>query len=102
MTDTEREKLREYRELLSRFLLNSMGPTAFQAEFLRRFREDPNLWTGEAYRTLEELFEEVDAYEADPAIRDKDMIDEDQLKRVAAGSLRKITALIGGGVTTSP
>ena len=51
------------------------------------------MWTGNAYHILEALFEEVDAFEADPAIRDSDMIDEAALRDAAARSLTLLDAI---------
>ena len=94
MTDSQVAGLREYERLLRCLLSGELSAAEFQREFLHVFQNDPNIWTGEHYRTLETLFEEVDAFEANSAVRDKDMLDEHELKKVAEDSLAKITALL--------
>ena len=94
MTDTERDKLFEYETLLNGLLSGLMDPKSFQIRFLTAFREDPNLWTGEPYTVLETLFEEVDAYEPDPSIRDKDTIDEVQLRKAVEFAALKVGTMI--------
>ena len=61
--------LENYRDVIRRFVIGDSSADEFEADYLARFKDDPNQVTGEAFDILDELFADVDDYASDPTLR---------------------------------
>jgi hypothetical protein len=61
--------LENYRDLIHRFVIGEITADEFEADYLARFKDDPNQVIGEKFDILDELFADVDDYVRDPALR---------------------------------
>lgn len=61
--------LENYRDLIRRFVNGAISADEFEADYLARFKDDPNQVTGEEFDILDELFADVDDYASDPTLR---------------------------------
>ena len=75
---------------MSSYELSSL---TFEREYLDMFKNDETESVGEEYEVLNELFSDVDAFCADPELRDSDDLDEEQLRQRAGIALEKLSAL---------
>ena len=62
--------LENYRDLIRRFVIGDISADEFEAEYLTRFKDDPNQVIGEEFDILDELFADVDDYVSDPTLRE--------------------------------
>jgi hypothetical protein len=60
-----------YRDLIHRFVIGDISADEFEADYLTRFKDDPNQVVGEEFDVLDELFADVDDYVSDPALRER-------------------------------
>lgn len=87
-----------YVELIEAFLAERVSAPQFEARYLALFKSDRSSWPEPIYEILNELFLDVDAFCADPAIRLPDELDEPALRSRASGTL---AALAGVAATAS-
>jgi Bacterial self-protective colicin-like immunity len=59
-----------YRDLIHRFVIGEISADEFEADYLTRFKDDPNQVIGEEFDILDELFADVDDYVSDPTLRE--------------------------------
>jgi len=64
------QMLATYRDLIRRFVIGEISADEFETDYLARFKDDPNLVTGEEFDILDELFADVDDYVSDPTLRE--------------------------------
>jgi hypothetical protein len=57
-----------YRDLIRRFVIGDISADEFEADYLARFKGDPNQVIGEEFDILDELFADVDDYGSDPTL----------------------------------
>ena len=62
--------LEQYRDLIRRFVIGDISADEFEADYLARFKDDPNQVIGEEFDILDELFANVDDYVSDPILRE--------------------------------
>jgi Bacterial self-protective colicin-like immunity len=62
--------LENYRDLIHRFVVGDISADEFEADYLARFKDDPNQVSGEEFDILDELFADVDDYVSDPTLRE--------------------------------
>jgi hypothetical protein len=62
--------LEQYRDLIRRFVIGDISADEFEADYLARFKDDPNQVIGEEFDILDELFADVDDYVRDPTLRE--------------------------------
>lgn len=62
--------LETYRDSIRRFVIGEISADEFEADYLIRFKDDPNQVTGEEFDILDELFADVDEYVSDPTLRE--------------------------------
>jgi Bacterial self-protective colicin-like immunity len=62
--------LETYRDLIHRFVIGEISADEFEADYLARFKDDPNQVIGEEFDILDELFADVDDYVSDPTLRE--------------------------------
>ena len=84
-----KEKLDPYVHLMKSFVENKIDANEFERRYLSMFKSDTNSWTEAEYETLNNLFGEVDAFCADPELRDEGDIDEEQLREATRKTLAK-------------
>jgi len=85
-------KLDPYINLMRSFVENRITVNEFERSYLSMFKADTNSWTEAEYENLNNLFSEVDAFCADPELRDENDIDEDQLREAAKMTLAKLSS----------
>jgi hypothetical protein len=61
--------LETYRDLIHRFVTGEVSADEFEADYLARFKGDPNQVIGEEFDILDGLFADVDDYLSDPTLR---------------------------------
>ena len=86
------ERLRVYHGLISSFVDGKKAAGEFEAEFLREFKQETVRFGALIFDALDELFADVDAYCADPDLRDDDDLDEEQLRRSATRAREILSA----------
>jgi hypothetical protein len=62
--------LEKYRDLIRRFVIGDISADEFEADYVARFKDDPNQVIGEEFDILDELFAHVDDYVSDPTLRE--------------------------------
>lgn len=76
--------LAHYRDLIRGFSIGELAPNTFQAEYLTRFKNDPDQVIGREFDVLDELFADADDYVEDPTLRaETGGIDGDELRQRA-------------------
>jgi len=61
--------LETYRDLIRRFVIREISADEFEADYLARFKDDPNQVVGAEFDILDELFVDVDGCVSDPILR---------------------------------
>ena len=79
-----------YVSMIESFLGCSFTAVEFERSYRDRYLEDPTLWDKEVFRILDTLFGEVDAFCADPSLRDADDLDEKGLRAAATVALKQL------------
>ncbi len=79
---------RSWRILVEAFVDGAIDAPAFEQQFLAMWREGRDAGARERY-AVDLLFYEVDAYCADPALRDEHDIDEAELRAAARRCLAR-------------
>lgn len=87
----------EYVRLIESFASGALGATDFEREFLQLFSEHPPTFPSRWGSLVEEYMTSVDAFCADPSLRDENDIDEVQLLRDSRNVLARIAGLHAGG-----
>jgi Bacterial self-protective colicin-like immunity len=86
-----------YMTLLRQFLCGSISASEFERRYLDAFKNDTAEYTETVYQVLDELFGDVDAYCADPALRGPGDFDELQLRSEAGTALLELEQLAAMG-----
>jgi hypothetical protein len=86
-------RLDPYVHLMKSFVENEIDASEFERRYLSLFKSDTNSWTEAEYESLNNLFAEVDAFCADPELRDENDIDEEQLKEATKMTLKTLAEL---------
>ena len=86
-------RLKKYIELLESFVQSRMGALDFERAYLDLFKKDATDWPEPEFAVLEELFADVDAFCADPELRDDGDLDEQQLRQRSEAALKKLRVL---------
>lgn len=88
--------IQKYANLIERFTRGSMDAAKFEAEYLRTFKNEAEQLPEPVFEVLDALFADVDAFCADPALRDASDLDEDGLRARCKEALRELTAAVAG------
>jgi hypothetical protein len=88
-----RSRLQSYIELIESFCQKKIMATEFEQEYLHQYKNDPTDWSEVEFAILDELFGTVDAFCADPHLREEGDVDEEQLREACKTALGKIRAL---------
>lgn len=87
------DRLKQYIALLSSFVSDKIAATDFEREYLKLFKADETEWPEAEFAVLDELFGQVDAFCADPQLRDENDLDEYELKERSKIMLERLQAL---------
>lgn len=82
--------LSSYIHLIKSFLTGDLTALDFESKYLDTFKSDPTLRPQEVFLVLDKLFGDVDAFCAEPNLRDEDDLDEDQLRQYSVDALQKL------------
>jgi len=82
--------IESYMELIRSFLAYDLTACEFEQQYLELFKTDNERRVESVYNILDKLFADVDAFCADPELRDEDDIDEDELRRKCKDALEKL------------
>lgn len=95
MTPDEQRAVAPYLALLDDFVSTGLTASAFEQQFLERYKADPFLWSEPVFAVLDRMFADVDAYVADDDLRDPDDgdLDDDALRACARAALESLRAL---------
>ena len=85
-------KIDPYVHLMKSFVEDRIDAIEFERRYLSMFKSDTNSWTEAEYENLNYLFAEVDAFCADPELRDANDIDEEQLKEATKRTLLELAS----------
>lgn len=89
-------RLIKYIELILSFLHGRISPLDFEQAYLALYLNDETEWSEPEFAVLDELFGAVDAFCADAKLRDKNDLDEDELRlacKIALGRLKVLKVL---------
>jgi hypothetical protein len=88
----ENEALGAYTDLIKAFLINAIDAQQFESGFLEKFKNDSAEFPDDVFQLLDEMFGAVDAFCADPELRDEHDLTEKQLRSKAAEILAKLSS----------
>ena len=74
------DAIQKYVSLIASFLGGSVDASTFEPLFLGMFKNEGVIFPPIVFNVLDRLFADVDSYCADPAIRGKEDLDENQLR----------------------
>lgn len=90
------EDAERYATLARSFVNDEISASQFEDAYLTLFRNETKYLPKEFASPINEIFYDVDAYVADPALREDGDLDDEQLKeRVTASTAKLQTALSG-------
>ena len=87
-------RLEKYITLISSFVADKITATDFEREYLKLFKADETEWPEAEFAILDELFGEVDAFCADPQLRDENDLNEYELKERSKLALERLQSLV--------
>lgn len=85
--------IQPYIELIENFTNNQINAQQFEKSFLELFKNDSTEFSEKEYEVLNNIFYDVEDFCADPTIRDKEDLDEQQLKIRSKQHLKTLYAL---------
>jgi hypothetical protein len=88
------DKLQRYITLIAAFVADKIEASDFEHKYLKLFKEDTTEWPDIEFAILDGLFGDVDAFCADPQLRDKEDLDEYELKEKCKITLEKLQSLV--------
>lgn len=98
ISERERSALATYVTLFRQFVAGSMSADEFETTFLDAYKNDPTLWSGSTFDTLDAVFADVDDYTGDASLRARaGGLDAEQLRERVRKALAALTELVGDG-----
>jgi hypothetical protein len=85
-----------YATLARSFVNGEISPLQFEDAYLALFRNETKYIPEEFASPINEIFYDVDAYVADPALRDDGDLDDEQLKERVAASMERLQNALSG------
>jgi hypothetical protein len=85
--------LSEYLRLLEEFLSHRLAATDFERMYLRMFKDDSTIRSGQEYEILNALFAGADAFCDDPSIAATGALDEEGFRAEARAALEALHRL---------
>ncbi len=87
-------RLEPYINLLSSFLKADISASDFESQYLNLYKSDTTLFPDDEFLILDQLFGDVDAFSADPNLRDSGDLDETELRRRVMSALDKLKGFV--------
>ena len=84
-------RLTPYRNLLSSFVVGNISATDCESQYFLLYKNETTLFPDEEFFVLDKLFGDIDAFVADPNLRDEDDLDEEELQGHCLVALEKLT-----------
>ncbi|MFL1484372.1 colicin immunity domain-containing protein [Marinobacter sp. LN3S78] len=81
-----------YQRLIEEFVSGQIKADEFESQYLTLFKQQTGELPEPEFETLNQLFTDVDAYCADPELRDEDDISEEELVASAKSALQQLRA----------
>lgn len=85
--------LETYITLLTAFIADKIDVLNFEKKFLQLFKNETRTLSRTEFKILDRLFADVDAYCADPQLRDKEDLNEIELREKCKAALQRLQAL---------
>ena len=82
-------RLTPYRNLLSSFVIGKISATDLENQYFSLYKNDTTLFPDEEFFILDKLFGDIDAFVADPDLRDENDLDEEGLQTQCLMALEK-------------
>ena len=82
-----------YIDLLTAFISKKISVLRFEQKFLQLFKSEETDLSGVEFKILDRLFADVDAFCADPQLREKGDLDEGELREKCKVALLQLQAL---------
>lgn len=89
-----RDELNDYLELMELFHSGQITSVQFETRYLALFKADQRLFPAEIFSVLNQLFSDVDAFVADPNIRGRNDLDEEQLLTSSRAAYERLEMLV--------
>lgn len=83
-------RLTPYRNLLSSFVIGNISATEFESQYFSLYKNETTLFPDQQFLILDKLFADIDAFVADPDLRDEDDLDERELQNHCLIALQKL------------
>jgi len=81
----------KYILLLTQYIASEISGPQFEAAYLEMFKNEVNILPEDVYDVLNNLFLDVDAYCADPGLRDSEDLGDEDLVASAKEILKRLT-----------
>jgi len=88
------DALLKYVNLIQEFLSKRIDAATFEASYLTMFKNETVAFGGATFEILDGVFNDVDAFCQNPALRGPNDLDEDQLRDVCRSALKRLEPLI--------
>jgi len=82
--------IEKYILLITQFVTGELTASQFEVSYLDMFKNESETLPEKTYAALNELFLDVDAYCSDPALRDEEDLDDQELLERAKQALAKL------------
>jgi hypothetical protein len=80
----------KYSDLIRTFLNDEIDAQTFERSYLSLFKNEQSFLPPDAFRVLDGLFADVDAFCPDPELRGDEDLNEQQLRDRCAGALKRL------------
>jgi hypothetical protein len=88
--DKMKSSLNPYADLMEAFIHKKIAAVDFERQYLELFKLDNTAWSDAEFVVLDRLFAAVDAFCADPSLRDSEDLDEEQLRQEVQKTFAKL------------
>ncbi len=85
--------LTPYINLLSSFVTENISGTDLESKYFSLYKNETTLFPDEEFLILDKLFGDIDAFVADPNLRDEDDLDEETLQEHCLIALEKLKTI---------
>ncbi len=86
--------VKKYLNLISLFVAGNISAVEFEHRYLTLFKNDSTDYSETLFLILDQLFGDVDAFCADPLLRDEFDLDEQQLRQACIQTLEKLELML--------
>lgn len=94
MIQNHAKYIKPYIDLIESFTTNQIDAQQFEKSFLELFKNDSSQFSEREYEILNSIFYDVEDFCADSALRDKDDLDEKQLKTRSVNHLEQLRIML--------